>query len=360
MAQRFNAGSLQLVGEAFPVAEGVRTNSVTPVFTPVSASENGTLLYWGGASGNSDGPSQMVWYDRAGKLLDPVSAPGRVQSISLSPDEKSAAFSRITGATADVWLIDLLRGTDRRFTSDPSQNLMANWSPKGDRIVFRSNRAGHPGDLFLKRVNGSEPEELLLSTPNSKTVTQWSRDGRFIVYYELDPKTQRDIWVLPVSDDVGRIKPQPLLFLQTTSNELQGQLSPDNHWMAYTSDDSGEQEVWVRPFPPSDGLWRISTAGGAMPRWSADGKELFYVAGDGKMTAVQIIRASAGPGAKSSFEFGPPVALFDMHSQRPARGFNIMTYDVTADGKRFLVNAGATVSLSSAAPPLTVVMNWMR
>jgi Tol biopolymer transport system component len=303
------------------------------------------LLY---ESGGGFANNQIAWYDRGGKLLGPVGAPGNVLSPSISPDEKMVAFGRQTSVT-DIWLRDLVRGTDIRFTSDASLNVAPFWSPKGDRIVFRSNRGGRLSDLYQKTTNGSGQDELLLSTPNLKTPDQWSRDGRFIVYSELDPKTKQDLWVLPVGQSGGK----PIPFLQTEFNELQGQISPDGQWMAYASDESGQREVYVRPFPASEGKWRISTAGGDQPRWRGDSKELFFLGADGKMTAVAI-KAVAGP--KPSFEPGAPMPLFEPHIiQGRGQSGNGFQYDVTADGKRFLVD---TITASASAPPLTVVVNW--
>jgi hypothetical protein len=184
---------------------------------------------------------------------------------------------------------------------------------------------------------------------NFKGPTQWSRDGRFIVYWEQDPKTKSDLWVLPMEGPQKERKPVP--FLQTEFTELSGQLSPDSHWMAYNSDQSGRFEVYVRPYPRAEGQWTISVAGGVQPRWRGDGKELFFFAADGKMMAVPL-KAAAGP--KPTFEAGAPVTLFDAHTTPRRDRFD---YDVIADGKRFL-----TVTTSSPAPPpsppLNVVVNW--
>ena len=147
---------------------------------------------------------------------------------------------------------------------------------------------------------------------------------------------------------------RPVPFLQTEFSELMGQLSPDSHWMAYTSDQSGRREVYVRPFPPAEGQWTISAAGGEMPRWRGDGKELYFRAADGKLMAVPVTRAVAGP--KPAFEAGTPVALFDAHIQ-PTLLNNATNYDVTADGKRFLITARVGGDTASA-PPLNVVVNW--
>jgi Tol biopolymer transport system component/tRNA A-37 threonylcarbamoyl transferase component Bud32 len=354
MAQPFDVGSFETSGDVFPITDGLALANGNN-YAPVTASENGVVLYWSGGTGGTGGANQLVWFDRAGKLLSTVGSPGSVHMPSISPDEKTIAFVRQTAGTgADIWLRDLARGTDRRFTSDPSLNGTPFWSPKGDRVVFLSNRGGHTRDLYQKATNGSGQDEPLLSTPNPKDVDQWSRDGRFIVYSEDDPKTSGDLWVLPVSEGGDR---KPTVFLHTEFREIQGQLSPpDSRWMAYTSNVSGQREVYVRAFPAGDNEQRISIAGGEQPRWKGDGKELFYLAADGKIMSVAV-KASAGP--KPSFEAGTPLALFDGHLV----GTNItyFNYDVTADGKRFLVDTTGSVanaSNSSAVPPLTVLVNW--
>jgi hypothetical protein len=184
-------------------------------------------------------------------------------------------------------------------------------------------------------------------------VNQWSRDGRFLVYTQQDPKTKWDVSYLPMGED-GKPVGKEIPFVHSEFNEFQGQLSPDSHWMAYTSDVSGQREVYVQPFPSADNELRISTAGGAEPRWRVDGKELFYVTPDGKLTAVAV---TVTPGPKPSLKAGAPVALFDAHISSQAQYFN---YDVAADGKRFLVAANPSAASSSgpSTPPLTVRVNW--
>jgi serine/threonine protein kinase len=345
LAQPFDAGSTQPSGEVIPIAESVSFASVAN-FAPVTVSENGMLLY---ASASSIGSNQIVWFDRAGKLLGPVGAPGNVGWPSISPDEKLVGFSRGTGFNSDIWLRDLARGTDTRFTFDASQNVDPFWSPNGDRIVFRSTRGGS-ADLYQKASNGSGQDQLLFANAYNKVPDQWSRDGRFIVYSDNGAKTKWDLWVLPIgTGTAGGTKPVP--FLQTEFNEFEGQLSPDSRWMAYASEESGQREVYVRPFPTGDGKWRISTAGGDQPRWRGDGKEMFFVGADGKMTAVTV-KAAAGP--KLSFEAGTPVPLFDPHIVATP-GIPAFEYDVTAGGKRFLVD---TNTATASAPPLNVVVNW--
>ena len=190
---------------------------------------------------------------------------------------------------------------------------------------------------------------MLLRDSSNLGPWQWSRDGRFIVYGELNPKTKYDLWVLPMEGAVAERKPIPVL--TTEFDDMFGQLSPDSHWMAFTSDRSGRREVYVRPFPPAEGEWAISIAGGEQPRWRGDAKALFFWAADGKMMEVQV---KAAAGTRPSFEAGIPVALFDAH-MAPSMNRNHFQYDVTADAKRFLID---TMNASDGAAPLTVVTNW--
>ena len=346
MAQSFDAASGQTIGEVFQVAEGVSPTNNS--YTPVTASETGVLVYERGgfAAGENN---QMGWYDRNGKLLDAVGDVGRVWDPAISPDEKSVAYWRSSASGGDLWVRNLARGVEQRLTTDASFNVAPFWSPTGDRIVFRSTSGGSNGNLYQKAASGTGKDELLFGGPNNKVPAQWSRDGRFIVYSELDPKTKWDISVLPMN---GRTDRKPIQFLRSEFNELFGQLSPDNYWMAYTSDESGQREVYVRPFPTGDGQWRISIAGGEQPRWRGDGNELFFVGADDKMMAVAV---KAVPGAKPTFEAGAPVPLFETHLAQSYNG-SLPEYDVTADGKRFLIDT--TGDRPTTGQQLNVVVNW--
>jgi serine/threonine protein kinase len=351
MAQPIDAVSAQLAGEVFPVAEGVSASQ--RLYAPISVSGNGVLLYWNGGGGA--GSFQLAWYDRAGKLIETVGQPGNVLMPAISSDEKTIAFSRsANGGDRDIMLRDLDRKNERRLTTDPSQNDVPFFSPSGDRIVFRSNRGGRRGDLYLRSSNGSGQDELLLPSAGSKVVNQWSRDGKFIVYQEPDPKTKMDLWVLPMGED-GKPSGKPMRFLHSEFNESQGQLSTDSRWMAYTLDKSGQREVYVQPFPSADNELKVSTAGGEQPRWSRDGKELFYMGLDGKLNTVRI---TVSPGPKPALTAGTPAVLFDSHIATPNQPF--FNYDVTADGKRFLIGTTplAAASTSPTVPPLTVRVNW--
>jgi Tol biopolymer transport system component len=256
---------------------------------------------------------------------------------------------------SDLRLKDLIR--EWRFTTDASANATPVWSPNGDRIVFASNRKGRTYNLYLKATGGNRQDELLLETDTTKFPTQWSQDGRFIVFMENDANGIQHTLVLPIDLSVapGQSRQKAIPFLNNPKfNEEFGQLSPDSHWMAYTSDESGQREVYVRPFPAAEGQWPISVAGGQMPRWGKDGNEIFFEAVDGKMTVVSVKPVI---GAKPSFAVLTPQPLFDAHMVRNERDV-MYQYDVSADGQRFLINTANVADGPASTHPLTVMVNW--
>jgi len=357
MALPFDEGNASPSGGVFPTAEGVPTGFAgISNFAPVTVSENGVVVY---ASNGFGSVSQLTWFDRAGKPPVPVGTPGLILTPALSPDGKMIAYARVkqnTSLEADIWLWDLARATETRFTTGAA-NAAPVWSPKGDRIVFTSSR-GAPREVFVmyqKASGGSGQEELLLPPTTDDVPTQWSPDGRFIVYWHTDPKTKTDLWLLPVSPGqaVPPASAKPIPFLQTQFVERMGQISPDGRWMAYSSDESGLREVYVRPFPRGGDEVRISTAGGDQPRWRGDGRELFYIAASGNMTAVPV---QVTPGENPRLEPGVPEPLFEAHPTSGGPNANVHEYDVTADGKRFIVASTAVAGGNS--PPITVVVNW--
>jgi Tol biopolymer transport system component len=274
-------------------------------------------------------------------------------SPTLAPDDRRVANGRSVQGNTDIWLTEIGRDVATRFTFDPTVDVSPVWSPDGGRVVFRSLRNG-ASDLFVKPANGAADEQPLLVTPQNKVPLDWSRDRRYLLYSNLDPQTQSDLWVLPFTSSTGApSKPFPVV--QTSFDETQGQFSPDGRWLAYTSNESGREEILVRPFPEAGGKRQVSTSGGSQPRWRSDGKELFYVAADARLMAVPI---RVTPDARA-MDAGRPAALFPARLASGA-GINLTgwqsraLYAVARDG-RFLmnVNAGAT-----AVAPLTIVLNW--
>jgi eukaryotic-like serine/threonine-protein kinase len=279
-----------------------------------------------------------VWLDRAGKRLGRLGSPGTYTGLRLSPDEKSVAvssFDRKAG-NADIWLFDLSRGVTSRFTFDPSYDTCPLWSPDGNSIVFNSLRDS-TWNLYQKASSGVGKDEPLLKSSDNKFPSDWSRDGRFIAYTSISPKGDSDLWVLPLFGEA-----EPIPFLQTESTEFRGQFSPDGRWMAYTSDESGRSEVHVQPFPVPGRKVQVSMAGGSAPQWRRDGKELFYLAPDGKLMAVAVKTGTV-------FETGISKALFETGLP----GYPWAEYAVSNDGRSFLMSLGETTPV-----PFTVVINW--
>ncbi|HYM09412.1 MAG TPA: hypothetical protein VEU62_01700, partial [Bryobacterales bacterium] len=344
MAQPFDAAALQLSGEPWPVAERV-DQTVLAGFAFFSVSNNDVLAYRSG--GGVD--SQLVWFDRAGKQLGTVGSPGRYRNPRLSPDGRQVAVERIdpSNGVADIWVQELSRGTVVRLTYRPVADITPIWSPDGARIIFASERDG-PRSLFQKDASGAGKEELLLKTRLRLVgALDWSSDGRFVLYDTTSGETRRDLWALPL---FGNRK--PFAVLHEAFGEYQGQFSPDGRRIAYASDESSALEVYAQNFSGSavssgpGGKLRVSTDGGSEPQWRRDGKELFYLAADHKLMAVEV-----KPGAK--LQLGAPRALFDTHIR-----FTSVTrnhYAVTADGQRFLLNLPLE---DTAASPITVVVNW--
>jgi Tol biopolymer transport system component len=344
LAQLFDAHRLKLTGEPVTVTEHVGFLISYPY---VSASTNGVLVY---RTGGSSQNAQLAWYDRRGKPLGKVGEPGLFLQFALSPDGARVAAHSIDPQhpASIVLLIDLLRGTTLRLTLGPDRSYSSAWSGDGSRIIFASERAGKFG-LYMKPVSGEKDDELLLQSDQNMVVTSWSRDGRFLLYEAANPKNNSDLWVLPLKGDK-----KPIAFLRTEFDEGQGYFSPDGHWVAYYSNESGRYEIYVRPFSGEPGdssgvgpKWLISTAGGVEPRWRADGRELYYVALDGKLMAVAVTTGQV-------FQAGVPKPLFQTPVAHKEFGV-IGVPDVAADGKRFLFEVPAD---QTAQPPFIVVQNW--
>lgn len=340
MAQPFDAGKLQTMGDAIPIAEHVDSVGGRAAQNQFSISQNGILAF---TSGSGAGEFQLTWFDRSGNTAGTLGAANVLSWGAISPDGKTVAVQRYDGVFADIWLHNLARGTASRFTFGPRANQSPVWSPDGSHIAFTSARDGvaHP---FQKAASGTGREEILSKPvgepPLNTYLEDWSRDGRYLILQLVgDPKTKNDVWVMPT---FGDRKPFP--YLQTEFLERHAKLSPDGHWLAYTSDESTRDEIYVQSFPMPGGKWQVSTQGGDRPVWSRDGKELYFVSPDRKMMA-------AGVRSGSKFEAGVPKPLFDV--RLPAGNTGNTPYDVGRDG-RFLI----PVQEQTASAPMTVVVNW--
>jgi eukaryotic-like serine/threonine-protein kinase len=335
LAQRFDAGKLRLEGDPAPVAEGVGVNNLRR--GAFWTSDSGLLVYRTGGVGRR----KLVWMNRDGKGIEQAGQPDFYGSVQLSPDAKKVAFGRIdpTGAVENIWLLEFARSATSRLTFGQKQDSTPLWSPDGRQIVFHSNRGG-VYQMYRKDSGGGRQEEQLTEGPMNKFPSDWSRNGKYLLYDQVDPATGADLWALPL--EAPR---KPVLVLQTPFAEMRAQFSPDGKWIAYESNESGRSEIYVRAFPSSTGQWQISNQGGTSARWRGDGKELFYLSPDGKMMAVGI-RTSA-----ASVEADPPRELFGA-----SLSGLYFSYDITSDGRRFLLVEPPEAQGGIA--PLTVVLNW--
>jgi serine/threonine protein kinase len=345
LAQPFDPKKLKFAGEAVPIAEQVAFETMAPSF---SVSETETLIYRTG-SGSSE--NRLVWIDRGGKVLDSLGAPARYQSPAISPDGKRVAVHRHDSTGGDVWVVEASNGKMSRLTFDGSQdNSQPIWSADGRRILFGSHRNGKWG-LYQKLSNGTGGEELLFESDLLTMPMSWSGAINTILFNVFSPKNAGEVWALPTGDR------KPFRVLQTAFTEMHPQISPNGKWLAYTSNESGTNQVYVQSFPPGHGKWQVSLNGGQFARWRADGNELFYMerVSYGKIVAVPV-HATA-----STFEFSEPRPLFDSAYLNYAAGHNgpYNTFDVSADGQRFLIPRPDVANAEAlASGPITVVLNW--
>jgi Tol biopolymer transport system component len=349
LAQPFDSVKLQIAGEPVPVADHLRSIFEFGAF---GVSENGVLAYQNGDAIGAN-PLQLTWFDRQGTNLGAAMSAGYYLSLRLSPDASRVAVTRMNLATvsSNIWLHDFARNTPTRLTSQRVGDDNPVWSRDGTHVVYDSLRSGRSG-LYQMASNGAGGEEVLLEPEGLRDLDDWSRDGRFLLYSQGDSRTKSDLWVMPLDG-----KRQPQVYVNSEFNETHGQFSPDGHWIAYVSDESGRPEIVVRPFPltAESGKWPVSNSGGVTPRWRGDGRELFFMTPD--FRTLMAADVSYAP----SFKIGVPASLFKaVVSNRVATGgggsYNF-NWDVAADGKKFLM---ATVATQENVPqsPISVVLNW--
>lgn len=338
LAQPFDLAALRLEGDPVPVAERIDL----PRFAGGAmfwVSPSGGLVY---RTGTAVPTGKLAWVGRDGKPLGDVGEENRYASVRLSPDAKRAAVDIYSNArVGDVWTVEFATGRSSRLTFDRNDTSVTVWSPDGRQVVYSSDRTG-VRQLYRRDSAGGGREERLTNTQNDTFATDWSRDGSLLLCSELNQKTGYDLWALPM---VGERK--PVLVLQTQFNEMAATFSPDGKWIAYQSDASGVQEVYVSAFPPAGGQWQISKGGGLRPKWRADGKEIYFVGPQLDRMFAAGVRMEGG-----AVQADAPRELF---KTEVVTAFN--PWDVTADGQRFLIVQPAGGSLGGPSP-VTVVTNW--
>ncbi len=336
MAQPFDPDALASSGEAFPIAEHVWTVAGASVGV-FSVSQSGLLIYQVG--GESAG-NRLVWTDRGGKSLGTLGEVALHFDPRISPDGQKVLVSiddPKTGAS-DLWIYDVRRGLRSRFTFDPAEDEDAVWSPDGRTVVFASDRKGDTDrEMYVKSVEGTTDEELLLEVDQNLSPTDWSRDGRHIAFDAFDPTTGTDVLVLPFTGD-RKVMP----IARTSFNERNGRFSPDGRWIAYISSESGKDELYVTRFPDLGRKWQVSQ-GEAVgdSQWRADGREIVYGTQTNELRAVEV------DGRGATFLVGQVKVLV---AESPAIGA-----DLTRDGQKFLIVSSTEVQKPT---PLTLVVNW--
>ena len=335
VAQPFDARTLQLSGSPMPIAEDVGFNALTyqGLF---SSSDNAVLAYQRSTPG-----SQLVWFDRQGKRLGTAAPAADYDALCLTSDEKRIVYvlADPVSGSIDLWALDVAGGRPSRLTFNPAVDFYPVCSTTGQEVIFASLREGAP-NLFRLMITAPGSEQVVLRSPAPKIPTDWSRDGRLVLYTALNPKTNADVEVLTLSAGPPRV------VVATAADERNARLSPDGRWIAYISNESGSFEVYVQPFPTTGAKWQISKGGGQQPQWRRDGRELFYIAPDRKLVGVAV-------GAGSDFATGEARSLIDTRIAAWDRSNQGTQYAVTADGQRFLVNTASDTIL-----PITLILNW--
>jgi serine/threonine protein kinase/Tol biopolymer transport system component len=337
-AQKLDLEKLELSGEAEPVLTGMQF--IPRIGRAVFSVSGKHLLV--AQTGTSASLSQLVWYGRNGKELGFVGTAkdDAYANVTLSPDGKSVAVDRTdTGnQNADVWIYVLSGGAERRMTFDPAIDAMPVWSPDGKQFIFSSGRKLGAFELFLKLTDGAQEERMIPTAEGEdKYPNAWSPDGKSILY-----TFGREFRYLSYPDMESHI------FLQGSATLKNGQFSPDGRWVTYASNESGKWEIYVTSFPEARGKWQVSNGGGDQPRWRGDGKELFYLAADGKIMAVAVKEGA-------NFDAGAPMALFQANAREPLATSEQVVYDVTKDGQKFLIN---TSEKNFDAQPMSIILNW--
>ena len=335
VAQKFDARSYVLSGEVRTISDEVQYLPQIDLAL-FGVAGKGTLV---AQTGKGAAKSQLKWFDRSGKEVGAVGPSGIYANPTLSPDGRRVAFDQPNpdGRNSDIWIRELSTDAVMRFTFGPGQNQVPVWRPDGNRVVFAANQ-GLEFALYQKNADGSGvPQQVGNLGGLQQAFWDWSRDGKYLLLWKYG-----ELWYMSSSD----WQPKPLL--QAKWLVRNAQFSPDGRWVAYSTNESGNWEVYVAPFPNVNGKWQVSRGGGEEPRWRRDGKELFYLSSDGKMMAVAAKTAG-------NFEAASPLTLFQTHLGQPISSYDLVSYDVTADGQRFLINT--KVDEPNVAP-LSLILNW--
>jgi eukaryotic-like serine/threonine-protein kinase len=350
-AVAFDLDRLEVIGTPLPVLPQVVT--LPTGVAEFDIARDGTLAY---ASGGVEAAAarRLMWVDRQGHEEAITAAPVRAYvAPRLSPDGTRVALE-VRDQEADIWVLDFVRETLARVTHDPGIDWAPAWTPDGRRLVFGSQLGGAVSSLFMRAADGSGPVEPLTHSGNIQLPSAVSPDGRHVIFVEGSAATTEDVMMLTLDKD-RRVQP----LVQTPFFEQNGEISPDGRWLAYQSNDSGQSQISVRPFPDvNNGHWQVSTAGGMQPLWARNGEELFYLAPNGALMAVRV-----EPGATWRATAPTTVLNGQFFGSSPVPGAPVLsrTYDASPDGKRFLrIKEAGVAGPAAALASIVVVENWLE
>jgi Tol biopolymer transport system component len=345
LAQRFDLDTLRLEGDPVFVADEIGLNPNNSMRAAYWASDAGLLIYF---ALPTLGKRQLAWIGKDGKSLGLAGPDDTLASVALAPDGQRVAVARSElqagKINIDVWIREFARPVMPRLTFDAAEDRLPAWSPDGKQIAYSSAREGGVFQIFRKDASGAGQEERLTDGPTLKALIDWSKDGKYLLYREVNSQTGRDLMALPLEGER-----KPIVVVKTPYQENTGAISPDGRWVAYTSNDSGVNQLYAQAFPGLDGApagrWQLSTDGAYDVKWRRD-QEIYYETSGGKMMAVTVQSGPQGIRAETPRElFSADFQINSLHE-----------FDVTADGQRFLIILNATNQ--GIIQRVTVVSNW--
>jgi serine/threonine protein kinase/Tol biopolymer transport system component len=339
-----------LVAQSFDIDRKTLTGTPRQILGPIdpnyggldffSVSDTGVVVY----RLLRPASSQLTWVDRRGAASSTIGEPSLVSNFRLSPEERRVVFDETNRGSRSVWTLDLATSARSRLTFPGSDDWQPIWSHDGLRVLFGSYRNG-PIDMYIKPASGGGSDQEFMRSPIQKGPRDWSRDGRFILYTQDSPEMKEDLYARDTSDTGAAIA-----IAATSAREFDGRFSPNGRWVSYVSTETGTNEIYVQPFPPTGGKWQVSVGGGHSPRWRGDGRELFYLTPQGDMKVVAVTAATNG----QPFTAGEAQTLFHVAGIRSGAPGNT-AYEVTGDGQRFLLNL---LKGSPPPPSISVILNW--
>jgi serine/threonine-protein kinase len=349
-AAAFDLDRQEMTGPPVPVLEGVEASTGTGA-VQLAVSASGTLVYLAGSERGLEVP--VTWMDRSGRTTPLRGTPSDWSNPAFSPDGNRLAFDMVVaGGTPDVWIYEWARDTATKLTFDPGVDAKPVWTPDGRRIVFAANRGITSSNLFWQRADGAGEAQRLTEDSNTQVPGSWHPSGKFLAFSEQNPKTNWDIHILPVEGDEasGWKFGKPTVFLNGPSAEQEPMFSPDGRWLAYFSDESRQQQIYVRPFPGPGGLQQISNNGGQLPSWSRTRSELFF-----REPGTQQIMVASYTTAGDSFRADKPRVWAPGRSLPRPR---MRSYALHPDGERVAIAAATDPRMAGAQNKVVFIFNF--